>query len=149
MKKAIVAAALGFALGANAYAAGEFATNKEAEAFVQKAVKHLATAGKDKAFADFATAEWRDRDLYVIVMDKDVNTVVHGANPKFVGKNMAGAADVDGVKFAQVMSDSAKANGKSWTDYKFTDPVSKKVLPKAAYCEKQAEFVVCSGIYKR
>ena len=133
----------------NALAAGEFATPKEAEAFVQKAVKHLATAGKDKAFADFAKPEWRDRDLYVIVMDKDVTTLVHGANPKFVGKSMVGAADVDGVKFAQIMSDSAKAAGKSWTDYKFTDPVSKKILPKAAYCEKQAEFVVCSGIYKR
>ncbi len=133
----------------NALAASDFATPKEAEAFVQKAVKHLATAGKDKAFADFAKPEWRDRDLYVIVMDKDVTTLVHGANPKFVGKSMVGAADVDGVKFAQIMSDSAKAAGKSWTDYKFTDPVSKKILPKAAYCEKQAEFVVCSGIYKR
>ncbi|MBL8478816.1 MAG: cache domain-containing protein [Sterolibacteriaceae bacterium] len=149
MKKTIVAAALGVAFGANAYAAGEFATAKEAETFVQKAVKHLATAGKDKAFADFAGAEWRDRDLYVIVLDKDVNTMAHGANPKLVGKNMAGAQDVDGVKFAQTMADSARAAGKSWTDYKFTDPVSKKVLPKAAYCEKQSEFVVCSGIYKR
>lgn len=133
----------------NALAASEFATAKEAEAFVHKAAKHLATVGKDKAFADFAGAEWRDRDLYVIVMDKDVNALFHGANPKFIGKNMAGAADVDGVKFAQAMTDSAKASGKSWTDYKFTDPVSKKVLPKAAYCEKQGEFVVCSGIYKR
>lgn len=149
MKSVLSSILISAGLIGNAFAASEFATPKEAEAFVQKAVKHLAAAGKDKAFADFATAEWRDRDLYVIVMDKDVNTMVHGANPKFVGKNMAGAADVDGVKFAQTMSDSAKASGKSWTDYKFTDPVSKKVLPKAAYCEKQAEFVVCSGIYKR
>lgn len=133
----------------NALAAPDFATAKEAEAFVQKAVKHLAVAGKDKAFADFAGAEWRDRDLYVIVLDKDVNALFHGANPKFIGKNMAGAADVDGVKFAQAMTDSTKASGKGWTEYKYTDPVSKKILPKAAYCEKQAEFIVCSGIYKR
>ena len=48
-KKAIVAAALGFALGANAFAADASGTAKDAEALVQKAVKHLAVVSKDKA----------------------------------------------------------------------------------------------------
>ena len=32
--------------------------------------------------------------------------------------------------------------------YKFTDPVTKKVLPKSMYCERLDDTVVCGGIYK-
>ncbi len=149
MKKAIVAAALGFALGANAYAAGEFATNKEAEAFAQKAVKHLATAGKDKAFADFGTPAWVDRDVYIVVLDFTGKVVAHGTNAKLVGKDMMSAKDPDGVAFTALMVEGAKTKGKGWTDYKFTDPATKKVLPKASYCEKSGEYAICAGIYKR
>ena len=43
----------------------------------------------------------------------------------------------------------AKSKGKFWQDYKFTDPVTKKILPKSMYCEKLEETAVCAGIYKR
>ena len=35
-----------------------------------------------------------------------------------------------------------------WQDYKFTNPVSKKVEPKTMYCEKLGETAVCGGVYK-
>ncbi|MCX7180421.1 MAG: histidine kinase, partial [Proteobacteria bacterium] len=41
-----------------------------------------------------------------------------------------------------------KSKGKFWQDYKFTDPVTKKVLPKSTYCERAGETAVCVGIYK-
>src|SRR6185295_3797820 len=35
-----------------------------------------------------------------------------------------------------------------WQDYKFVNPVSKKVEPKQMYCEKLDNTAVCAGIYK-
>jgi cytochrome c len=31
----------------------------------------------------------------------------------------------------------------------FSDPVTKKLLPKSMYCEKLSDTAVCAGIYKR
>lgn len=148
MKNLIVATALGLALGTNAYAAADFGVAKDAEAMVQKAVKHFAAAGKDKAFADFSTPAWVDRDVYIVVLDFTGKVVAHGTNAKLIGKDMSAARDPDGVAFTNLMVDSAKSKGKGWTDYKFTDPVTKKVLPKSSYCEKAGEFAICAGIYK-
>ncbi|CAK0777021.1 hypothetical protein CCP4SC76_6280001 [Gammaproteobacteria bacterium] len=45
--------------------------------------------------------------------------------------------------------DLARSKGKFWQDYKFTDPLTKKIKPKQMYCEKLDETVVCAGVYKR
>ncbi len=149
MKKLIVATALGLALGTNAYAAADFGVAKDAEAMVQKAVKHFATAGKDKAFADFSTPAWVDRDVYIVALDFTGKVVAHGTNAKLIGKDMMSAKDPDGVAFTAQMVETTKTKGKGWTDYKFTDPATKKVLPKASYCEKAGDYAICAGIYKR
>lgn len=149
MKKHIGAALLGLALGANAFAAADYGVAKDAETMVQKAVKHFAAVGKDKAFADFGTPAWVDRDVYLVVLDFTGHVVAHGTNPKLIGKDFMALKDPDGVAFTALMVEVAKTKGKGWTDYRFTDPISKKVLPKASYCEKQGEYAVCAGIYKR
>lgn len=149
MKKLIVTAAVGLTLSVTAFAAADFGVAKDAEAMVQKAVKHFAAAGKDKAFADFSTPAWVDRDVYIVVLDFSGHVVAHGTNAKLIGKDMMSAKDPDGVAFTAMMVESAKTKGKGWTDYKFTDPATKKVLPKASYCEKSGEYAICAGIYKR
>ena len=149
MKKFLSLVALGLALASSTFAAGDSGVAKDAEALVQKAVKHLAAAGKDKALADFGTPAWVDRDVYLVVLDFNGIVVAHGINPKLIGKDFMGVKDVDGVAFTAAMVETAKTKGKGWTDYKFTDPTTKKVLPKASYCEKAGELAVCAGIYKR
>ena len=42
----------------------------------------------------------------------------------------------------------AQSKGTFWQDYKFTNPVSKKIEPKQMYCEKLDDAVVCGGVYK-
>ena len=42
----------------------------------------------------------------------------------------------------------ARSKGSFWQDYKFTDPVSKKIEPKSMYCERLDDSVVCGGIYR-
>lgn len=131
--------------------ADEFGTAKEAEAMVQKAIKHVAAVGRDKALGDFSEkkAEWVDRDLYLVVLGPTGLILAHGTNPKLVGKDFMTVADVEGKLFTKEMVEQTKAKGKAWIDYKFTDSVTKKVLPKSSYCEKSGDMAVCVGIYKR
>ena len=131
--------------------AAEYATAKDAEALVGKAVSHIKSDGKDKAYADFTgkKAGWASGDLYVVVYDLTGKVLAHGQNAKQVGMDLIGITDADGKEFVKERVDLAKSKGKFWQDYKFTDPVTKKILPKSMYCEKLDETVVCSGIYKR
>ena len=137
-------------LAAQVSMAGEYATRQEAEAMVTKAVQSIKTAGKDKAYAEFTdkASGFHDRDLYVAVYDLEGKIRAHGQNPKMVGKEMIGLKDADGKEFVKERVELAKAKGKFWHDYKFTDPLTKQVLPKSMYCERLDDTVVCGGIYK-
>lgn len=132
-------------------AAEQYATAPEAEAMVKKAVAHIKSAGADKAYADFSAkkAPWADRDLYVVVYDLNGTVRAHGQNAKMVGKDLIDLKDADGKEFVRERVELTKSKGKFWHDYKFTDPVTKKVLPKSMYCEKADDTAVCAGIYKR
>lgn len=118
---------------------------------VAKAVAHIKSAGKETAYADFTAKkpEWKDRDLYVVVYDLKGNVRAHGSNAKMVGKELIDLKDADGKAFVKERVELAQSKGKFWHDYKFTDPISKKILPKSMYCEKLDDTAVCAGIYKR
>jgi cytochrome c len=137
-------------VAAAALAADDFATPKEAEAIVAKAIKAV-NADKAAAFKEITGKDkkWIHLDLYPVVYDISGKCLAHGQNEKQVGKDLIELADADGKEFIKERVDLAKSKGKFWQDYKFTDPVTKKVLPKSAYCEKTGEMIVCAGIYKR
>ena len=42
----------------------------------------------------------------------------------------------------------AKDHADFWQEYKFTDPLTKKVVPKKMYCERLNDSAVCGGVYK-
>lgn len=142
-----VAAALSSSL---VFAADEFANTKDAEAIVAKAVKAVA-ADRANTLKEITAKDpkWVDRDLYAVVYDMSGKCMAHGQNPKQVGKDLIDMADADGKEFVKERVALAKSKGKFWQDYKFTDPVTKKVLPKSAYCEKAGDVIVCAGVYKR
>ena len=129
----------------------EFGSAKEAEAMVGKAVAHVKAVGAQKAYEDFTgrAPGFVDRDLYVVVYDFQGKVLAHGQNPKMVGKDLIDLRDPDGKAFVKERVDLARSKGTFWHDYKFTDPVSKKVLPKSTYCERLETTAVCVGIYKR
>ena len=131
--------------------AGEFGTAAEAEALVKKAITQIKADGKDKAFAEINNPKGKfvDRDLYVFVYDLKGVCVAHGFNQKMIGKDLSGMKDIDGKSYVKERIEIAKTKGNGWQDYKFTDPVSKKIEQKSAYIEKVEEFIVGCGIYKR
>lgn len=149
MKKTSLVFAM--AMAASSYVhAEDFASAAEAEAIVSKAVKAI-KADKVAAFKeiDGKDKKWVSKDLYPVVYGMDGKCLSHGQNPKQVGKDLIDLADADGKEFVKERVQLANSKGKFWQDYKFTDPVTKKVLPKSAYCEKTSDMIVCAGIYKR
>lgn len=142
---------LGLLAAGQAFAASEFASAAEAEAMVRKGVAFIKAQGPDKGYAEITskTTQFKDRDLYLVVYGLDGTVHAHGANDKMVGKNLLDLKDVDGKEFVKERVTLGKAKASFWQDYKFTDPVTRKVLPKKAYCERAGETVVCGGIYSR
>jgi hypothetical protein len=143
-------AALAFTGLAASATASEHATAAEATAMVKKGVAFIKASGKDKGYAEISTkgGQFTDRDLYLTVYGVDGTVRAHGANEKMIGKNLIDLKDVDGKAFVKERMELASAKGTFWQDYKFTNPVSKKIEPKSMYCEKLDDTVVCGGIYK-
>ena len=126
------------------------ATAAEATAMVKKGVAFIKANGKEKGMAEISnkTGQFVDRDLYLVVYGLDGMVRAHGANEKMVGKNLIDLKDIDGKEFVKERVELGKTKGTFWQDYKFTNPVTRKVEPKAMYCEKLDDAVVCGGIYK-
>jgi signal transduction histidine kinase len=146
----VLAVAVGLLCAAAMAGAEERASKKDAEAMVKKAVAAY-KAGGEKTFADFTapSKKFTSKDLYIVVYDINGKCVAHGQNAKQVGKDLIGMKDPDGKAFVKERVDLAKAKGSFWQDYKFTDPLTKKVLPKQAYCEKADDKnIICGGVYK-
>jgi len=146
----VLIAALACAGAASAFAKEGNATAAEAQAMVKKGVAFIKASGKDKGYAEISTkgGQFSDRDLYLTVYGLDGTVRAHGANEKMIGKNLIDLKDVDGKAFVKERVDLAASKGTFWQDYKFTNPVSKKIEPKSMYCEKLDDAVVCGGIYK-
>ncbi|MDE1942301.1 MAG: cache domain-containing protein [Betaproteobacteria bacterium] len=150
MKKFLLSAVVATSLVTLPAMAGNYATPKEAEAIVAKVVEALHT-NRDQTLKEITAKDkkWVSRDLYPVVYDMNGKCLAHGKNPKTVGKDLIDMADANGKEFVKERVDLAKSKGKFWQDYMFSDPVSKKVLPKSTYCEKAGNDIVCAGIYKR
>ena len=143
--------AMALAIGAASVGASEQrVTAKEAEAMVKKGVVHIKNNPRDKAMADITDKKgsFVDRELYLTVYKLDGTALAHGANEKFVGKNMIEPRDADGKEHIRERMDMAKTKSTFWHDFKFVNPVTKKMEPKSMYCERADELVVCGGIYK-
>jgi cytochrome c len=137
-------------LCAGAAMAADGAGKDDAVAMVKKAVGFIKAQGAEKAYGEFTgkAAGFVDRDLYVVVYQLDGKVLAHGSNAKFVGKDLIDAQDVDGKLYVKERVEMAAKQPSFWQDYKFVNPVSKKVEPKQMYCEKLDNTAVCAGIYK-
>ena len=146
---ACAAALAAFAVTA-AHAADGGATEADATAMVMKGVAFIKANGRDKGYAEVSNkaGAFKDRDLYLVVYGLDGTVRAHGANERMVGKNLIDLKDIDGKAFVRERVEMAQAKATFWQDYKFTNPETKKIEPKAMYCEKLEDAVVCGGIYK-
>jgi methyl-accepting chemotaxis protein len=122
----------------------------EAIAMVEKAVAHIRSVGKDQAFADFTKPEpaFRNRDLYVSVIDKRGTTIAHGDSKKNIGKATYDLKDARGKYFIRAFIETACAKGNGWVDYSWINPVTGVVEEKTTYVQLVDDVIVGCGIYK-
>lgn len=142
---------LALAAGFAASSVHAAATKDEAIAMVKSGIGFLKANGTEKGYAEISNKEgqFRKDDLYLVVYGLDGKCLAHGANAKQVGKDLIDLTDIDGKYFVKERVALAKANpGGFWQDYKFSNPVTKKIEPKSMYCEKFGETAVCGGVYK-
>jgi cytochrome c len=146
---ALSAASVIVALACEAATAAEFATKEEAITMVKKAVAFIKDQGPDKPYAEFSNKAGRfhDRDLYITVLDLDGKVLAHGQRDDLIGKGLIEAKDADGKLFIKERAELARQQPSFWQNYKFMNPVTKKVEPKQMYCERLNETAVCGGVY--
>jgi cytochrome c len=148
--KIVTAIALAAGISFPAWGA-DHATKDEAIAMVNKAVAFYKKEGAEKAFVAFdkKPGDFTDRDLYVLVYSTHGKVLAHGSNIKLVGKDMSEATDVDGKAYVKERMALAAKQKTFWQDYKFVNPMTKKIEPKEAYCDVEGEAIICSGVYKQ
>ncbi|MEO6353776.1 MAG: methyl-accepting chemotaxis protein [Oxalobacteraceae bacterium] len=122
----------------------------EAESMVKRAVAYIRANGKDKAFSEFSkpAAQFKNRDLYINVIDLHGNTKAHGENPKLIGRNLIDLKDADGKHFIKSFVQIAQSFGRGWVDYRWINPVTAVIESKSTYIEKLDDLVIGCGIYK-
>jgi cytochrome c len=132
------------------FAAGEKGTAEEALALTKKAIAYIKANGREKSFAEFnnPAGQFRDRDLYIFVIDMNGKMLAHGSIARLINKDVLDMKDADGKPLIKEFIDVAKAKGSGWVDYKWPNPTSKAVEPKSSYVEKLEDMVVGCGIYK-
>lgn len=150
MKWGLPAFALTACVMATGAQAQDRATAAQAEAMVKKAVAFIKQNGTEKAYAEFSDkkGQFVDRDLYIVVHTLEGKCLAHGANEKLIGREMMDTQDTDGKFYMKERMELAKVKQSFWQDYKFTNPVTKKIEPKSLYCERVDNTAVCGGIYK-
>ena len=128
-----------------------FATKDEAVALVKRAIARVAEVGMDKARTEFMdqNGPWIDRDLYLIVIDNAGIRVVHGQNPRLVGKTYYDAVDVNGKEYGKEVQRIAEGPGTAWFSFTFKDPITGKLLPKENYVERAGDYTYLAGVYTR
>ena len=131
--------------------AGDLGTKDEAQALVEKAVAFWQANGRDKAVAAFNDHQgpFIDRDLYIVAATlADGMRIAHGANPRMIGKSLADFKDIEGKPYGLEIMDVAKTKGAGWVDYKFSNPVTKKIMDKTSYVMRVDDVVIFAGAYK-
>lgn len=126
------------------------AAPNEAKALLSKALAHIKSVGKDKAFADFMTkpGPFVDRDLYITVFDLNGKTLAHGANARLVGKDNINMQDANGKYHVKERLEIAKAKGKGQQEFAFLNPMTKQIEAKLMFFERMDDIVVACGSYK-
>jgi signal transduction histidine kinase len=118
----------------NVFSAG---TPDQAKKLAEEAAAFFKANGKDKAFAAFNDPKGKfiKDDLFIFVLDMKGVIISYAVNQKMIGKDLHDMKDPDGKEFVKEQIETAK-KGSGWVDYKFTNPITKKVQDKTSYIIK-------------
>jgi hypothetical protein len=127
-------------------------TPREAKAMAKRAIKHMQTQGREKAFAVFNDIKgpYVDRDLFLAVYDLTgvVQAHPYGALFKWIGMAGFTMKDARGKFFIKTALDMVRDKKSAWDTYAYMHPVTKKIEDKVVYVERQGDLVFAVGASK-
>lgn len=117
-------------------------------ALVHKAAVYIKAHGKEQALAEFRqpTGPFASPDFFVY--DTAANRLVHGNNPRMIGKNLDGLKDSQGKLIMQSFKDMAASQGAGWVEYQWPNPATGRMGTRASYVEQAGELLLGSGVFK-
>src|SRR6202521_3201950 len=130
--------------------AARAATRDEAKAYSEKAAAYIKQAGEEKAFSDFTRQDggFVNGELYVFCYDRNGVNKAHGGNPAFVGRNLLHIKDPDGAEPNALIVQMGFEQGRGWVDFKWPNPVTKRIENKSAYVIRTNDVACGVGYYK-
>ena len=140
--------AITIVFGITLHAAQELDVVKE---LVIKAESFYKTNGREKLLSELNNPKGRfvKGEIYVFALDmKGIGLA--NINPKLVGKDQFELKDADGKYFFKEMINVAKTKGNGWVNYKWTNPISKKIEAKTVYLQRiDDNTIIGCGTYKK
>ena len=126
------------------------ATPEQAKAFSERAAAHIKRVGEKQAFADFTRPDggFVDGELYVFCYDRNGVNMAHGGNRSFVGRNLLHIKDPDGAEHNLMIVRMGFDHERGWVDFKWPNPVTKRIEHKSAYVIRTNDVVCGVGYYK-
>ncbi|MBB2493553.1 cache domain-containing protein [Aquipseudomonas ullengensis] len=126
------------------------ATPQQAEELLARAAKSIAAdAGNSIRAINELSADFREDDLYVFVVDLETQRyVAHGYNLRLIGVNFATIKDPEGKPVGTpILAQMQKADSGGY-DYRWKNPVTGKVEDKHALLRKVGHYLVAVGYYR-
>ena len=126
------------------------ATPEQAKAYSERASAHIKKVGEKQAFADFTRRDggFQEGELYVFCYDSKGVNMAHGGNPAFVGRNLLHIKDPDGAEPNLLIVRMGFDHERGWVDFKWPNPVTKRIENKSAYVIRTNDVTCGVGYYK-
>jgi signal transduction histidine kinase len=130
--------------------AADATTAEQAKVFSERAAAHIKEVGEEQAFVDFTRKDggFVDGELYVFCYDRNGVNKAHGANPSFVGRNLLHIKDPDGAEPNLLIVKMGFEEGRGWVDFKWPNPVTKRIENKSAYVIRTNDVACGVGYYR-
>jgi cytochrome c len=125
---------------------------QKAERMVNKGAAYVKQVGKDSALVEFNDPKGKfiDGDLYIFAYTMKHVCLALPFKPAQVGKDLSELVDADGKPFFQEFSKVLTEKGSGWVDYKWNNPLTKKIQDKTSFVMKidgENLYIGC-GFYK-
>jgi cytochrome c len=125
-------------------------TPEQAKTFAERAAAYIEQVGEETAFADFTRKDggFVDGELYVFCYDRQGVNKAHGGNASLVGRNLLHIKDPDGAEPNARIVKMGFEQGRGWVEFKWPNPVTKRIEDKSAYVIRTYDVVCGVGYYK-
>lgn len=117
-------------------------------ALVHKAAAYIKTHGRDEALAEFRKPAGAFSYPDFFVYDARANRLVHGNNPKMIGKNLEQLKDSEGEPIIQRFKEATANQGQGWVEYRWPNPATGHIGTKASYVAQVGDLLLGCGVFK-